>query len=167
MNGDKKHRGLRRYYKKLSTENFLERMTWLDFENTWLDNWKINFDNYAYGNNSFKRRKSHLDKLFRHFELFEEKVKYLKTEFQLYAIILDFDSYNDAIFLHTPNPNGTPFPIPYKDLQKDTTLKNSHLIDYLNELNGYEKLYGINQKYYGKYNEAFCLLFKKNVGVQF
>lgn len=162
MNGIKKHRGQKRYYKKLATENDFDKATWLDFDNpeTWFDNWHLHFDWKGYGNNSFKRRKPHLDKLFRHFELLVDKTKQLKTDFQLYSILLDFDSYNDALFLHTPNSNNTQFPFKISDLQLTTTLTNRQLNDYIDNLDGYEKLYG-------QADEAFCLIFKKNVGQPF
>lgn len=162
MNGIKKHRGLKRYYKNLAIENDLDKSTWLDFDNpdTWFDNWHLHFDWKGYGNNSFKRRKPHLDKLFRHFDLLAEKTKQLKTDFQLYSIILDFDSYSDALFLHTPNPNNCQFPFKISDLKLTTTLTNQQLNDYINNLDGYEKLYGCA-------DEAFCLLFKKNIGQSF
>ena len=46
MNGIRKHRGLKRYYKNLATENDLDKATWLDFDNpkTWFDNWHLHFD---------------------------------------------------------------------------------------------------------------------------
>lgn len=162
MNGIKKHRGLKRYYKNLATENDLDNATWLDFDNseTWFDNWHLHFDWKGYGNDSFKKRKPHLDKLFRHFDLLVDKTKQLKTDFQLYSILLDFDSYSDALFLHTPNPNNSQFPFKISDLQLTTTLANQQLNDYIDNLNGYEKLYG-------QADEAFCLLFKKNVGQPF
>lgn len=162
MNGIKKHRGLKRYYKKLATENDLDKVTWLDFNNpdTWFDNWHLHFDRKGYGNESFKRRKPHLDKLFRHFDLLVDKTKQLKTDFQLYSIILDFGSYTDALFLHTPNPNNSQFPFKIVDLQMTTTLTNQELNEYINNQDSYEKLYGYA-------DEAFCLLFKKNVGKPF
>ena len=162
MNGIKKHRGLKRYYKNLATENDLDKATWLDFESpeTWFDNWHLHFDWKGYGNDSFKRRKPHLDKLFRHFDLLVDKTKQLKTEFQLYAILLDFDSYSDALFLHTPNPNNSQFPFKISDLQSTTTLTNRQLNEYIDNLDGYVKLYG-------QAEEAFCLIFKKNVGQSF
>lgn len=158
----RKHRGLKRYYKNLATENDLDEATWLDFDNpeTWFDNWHLHFDWKGYGNDSFKRRKPHLDKLFRHFDLLVDKTKHLKKDFQLYSILLDFDSYSDALFLHTPNPNNSQFPFKISDLQLTTTLTNKQLNDYINNLDGYEKLYG-------KAEEAFCLIFKKYVGQPF
>jgi len=158
----KKHRGQKRYYRKLAIANDLDRVTWLDFKDpkSWFDNWHLHFDSKGYGNHSFKSRKPHLDKLFRHFEILADKTKELKKEFQLYSVILDFDSYSDALFLHTPNPTKSQFPFSISDLQKTTTLTNKRLNEYLNNLVGYEKLYG-------KAGEAFSLIYKKGVGIPF
>ncbi len=162
MNGIRKHRGLKRYYRNLAIKNDLDKATWLAFDNpqTWVDNWHLHFDWKGYGNISFKRRKPHLDKLLRHFDILVDRTKKLKTDFQLYAVLLDMDSSNDALFLHTPNPNNSQFPFQISDLQSTSTLTNKQLNDYINCLGGYEKLYG-------KADEAFCLIFKKNVGQPF
>ena len=158
----KHQRGKRRYYRNLSIQNSFDKMSWLDFKSsdTWFDNWHIHFDNRGYGNNSFNRRKPHLDKLFRHFYYLIDLTKDLKTDFQLYSIILDYDSYSDALFLHTPNPNNSQFPFNIKDLKSNSTLKNEQLNKYIDSLNGFEKLYG-------QADEAFCLLYKKEIGVGF
>ncbi len=158
----KRHRGLRRYYRNLSIQNDFKKLTWLDFENpnTWTNNWHIHFDFYGYGNNCFKRRKPHLDKLFRHFDLLVDLTKKGKSDFQLYTIILDFNSHNDALFLHTPNPNNSQFPFTIDSLKLDSTLQNKQLNDYIDNLSGYKKLYG-------KAGEPFCLLYKKDIGIGF
>jgi hypothetical protein len=67
---------------------------------------------------------------------------------------------DDALFLHTPNPNNSQFQFEISDLQLTSTLTNKQLNDYINNLEGYEKLYG-------KADEAFCLIFKNNVGQPF
>ena len=89
-----------------------------------------------------------------------EKTKQLRTDFQLYAILLDYDSFSDALFLHTPNPNNRQFQFKISDLQLETTLTNRPLQKYINNLEGYEKRYG-------QADEGFCLIFKKNVGQAF
>ncbi len=158
----KKHRGLKRYYKNLSIENDFNKPACPDFDNTetWSENWHLHFDWRGYGNNSFKRRKPHLDKLFRHFDFLVERTKNLKTDFQLYSILLDYKSSNDALFLHNLNPSNSQFLFQISDLQSTSTLTNKPLCDYINSLEGYEKLYG-------NAGEAFCLIFKKNVGYPF
>ncbi|MDB5091008.1 MAG: hypothetical protein JWR09_5002 [Mucilaginibacter sp.] len=158
----KKHRGLKRYYKNLAIKNDFDKMDWLELDNpeSWVDNWHLHFDWKGYGNNSFKRRKPHLDKLFRHFNILVEKTKNLKTGFQLYTILLDSGSDSDALFLHTPNQNNSQFSFQISDLQLTTTLTNTPLNDYIDQLVGYEKMYG-------QADEAFCLIFKENVGQSF
>ena len=157
----KKLRGLKKYYKRLETENDLKKATWFDLDdpNAWFDNWHLHFDWKGLGNGSFRKRKPHLDKLFRHFEILLEETKKLKKDFQLYAVILDYDSYSDALFLHTQNPNHDNFPYQYETLSKKSTLKNKKLEDYLNELKDFEK-------YYGSAEENFCVIFKLNVGIE-
>ena len=98
--------------------------------------------------------------LFRHFDFLVDKTKRLEPCFQLYAILLDFDSYSDALFFHNINPTNSRFTFKIADLQESTTLKNKELNEYIAHLEGYEKLYG-------QAGEAFCLLFKKNVGHPF
>ena len=163
MEGFKKHRGLKRYYKDLAIKNDFHEIVYLELDrpNTWFDNWHLHFDWKGYGNNSFKRRKPHLDKLFRHFDILVERTKNLKVDFQLYAILLDYESESDALFLHIANPNNSQFPFKISDLKLTTTLKNQGLNDYLDHLAGYEKMYGSAAE------EGFCLLFKRNIGQPF
>ena len=156
----KKHRGGKRYYRNLAIQNDFKKWEWLDFSrnpDNWFDCWHWHCDWKGYGNLSFKRRKPHLEKLFRHFEILAENTKYLKSEFQLFILLLDFDSHSDAIYLHTPNPNNSEFPIKWKDVSQTNTLTNTELRNHIEQLSGYEKLYG-------KAEEAFCILYRKNVG---
>lgn len=157
----KRDRGLKRYYRNLSLQNDFDKMTWLDLNNPdiWFDNWHTHFDWNGFGNYSFKRRKPHLDKLFRHFELLTDMTKNMKVDFQLYSMLFDFDSSSDSLFLHTPNPNKSQFPLNIENLEQNSTLQNKELNEYIESLNGYKKLYG-------KADEAFCLLYKENIGVK-
>jgi hypothetical protein len=115
-----RQRGLKRYYHNLATQvefersglkiNFEDPMAWLKY-----DHW--HFDRKALGNNSFKRRKPHLDKLFRHFDFLVEKTANCKFDFQPYSVLLDFDSSADALFLHKPDENNCQFPFKIKSFQ--------------------------------------------------
>ena len=155
MNGLKKHRGLKRYYKNIAIENDFDKIKWLDFDNpnTLNKDWHLHLDWYGYGNNSFKRRKPHLDKLFRHFDILVDRTKNWKLDFQLYTILLDFHSSSDVLFFHTPNPTNGRFIFKVSGLQLTKTLTNCQLNEYIDNLDGYEKLYG-------QAGEAFCLIFK-------
>jgi hypothetical protein len=159
----KRRRGLKRYYRNLTIQNDFERSTWkVNFNNpnATFDKWHWHFDWRGLGNKSFKRRQPHLDKLFRHFDFLADKTQILKSGFQLYALLLDFDSSSDALFLHTPNVNNSQFPFKIEELSKNTTLTNKELDDYVEKLNGYEKLYG-------RADQNFCLLSKKDIGQSF
>jgi len=158
MRGFKKHRGLKRYYKNLAIINDLEKNDWLDFDNP-NGHWHLHFDYWGYGDNSFKKRKPHLDKLFRHFDLLADETKNLKIEFQLCAVLLDYHSRSDALFLQSPTINNQ-FSFKFSDLKSTTTLTNKSLNDYIDDLVGYEKRYG-------QAEEAFCFIFKANVGQPF
>jgi len=155
----KKQRGLRRYYQKLASQNDFEMMSHLDFDgsDTWFNLWHHHFDWKGYGNHSFKSRKPHLDKLFRHFDLLAEKTKALKSDFQLFAFLHDQDSFNDSLYLHTQNRNEDNFPVQIPNLSHESQLKNTDLQHYLDNLVGYHVLYG-------KSEEGFCVVFKDGVG---
>jgi hypothetical protein len=146
----KKHRGLKRYYKSLATQNDFAKLARVDGQH-------FHFDRYGYGNNSFKRRKPHLDKLFRHFDLLAEQSQNL-INIQIYAVILDFNSTSDALFLQKPSTDNWPFLFKVEQLSKASTLSNDLLDNYIFNLEGYQKLYG-------KADEAFCVLYKINLGL--
>jgi hypothetical protein len=162
MMGFKKQRGLKRYYKNLAIKIDLDQIKRVEIDNPkpWFKSQHLHFDWNGYGNNSFKSRKPHLDKLFRHFDILVEKTENLKKDFQLYVVLCDYHSASDALFLHTPDPDNGQFSFKISDLQRTTTLKNKSLNDYLDHLGGYEKRYG-------QADEAFCVLYRKNVGQPF
>jgi len=153
----KKHRGLKRYYKNLVTQNDFLKADLANLNSTEFNNQHLHFDLRGYGNDSFKRREPHLDKLFRHFEVLADRSQDLK-HLQVYAVVLDFDSSSDALFLQKPMFDNSQFPFKVDKLSKTSTLTNDLLNYYISNLKGYQKLYG-------KADEAFCLLYKSNVGL--
>jgi len=158
----KKLRGLKRYYQKLEHQNEFDKITELNLDDaqTWPKYWHLHFDHYGLGDRSFRKRKPHLDKLFRHFDFLVERTSRLKFEFQLYAVILDFHSGSDALFLHLPDFDNQQFPFKLEELSIESMLKNGALDEYIGRLNGYEKLYGHAM-------QGFCLLYKKDIGLPF
>jgi hypothetical protein len=154
MKGYRKHRGLRRYYRNLNSRVDLE-FNWDDFFNP-NGELHFHFDWRGYGNNSFARRRPHLDMLFRHFDILVDRTKELDVKFQLYALINNDHSRSYALYFHRPDP----LLFDTSNLQTTTTLTNEPLNNYINNLQGYEKRYG-------KWHEEFCLLFKVNIGQPF
>jgi hypothetical protein len=154
----RKHRGLKRYYKNLSTKNNdWSGLNFTDPEKSWFDLRHTHFDWRGYGNSSFKRRKPHLDKLFRHFDLLAERAKALKTDYQIWITLLDHDSSGDALFLHTPNPNRDNFPYKIEGLSPEDNLTNKALSEYVNSLHGYKILFG-------SADESYCVIYKNKIG---
>jgi hypothetical protein len=158
----KKQRGQRRYYKKLTWESNSDVFSELNLAepNSWPKNWHYHFDYKGYGNNNFKKRKPHLDQLFRYFDVLAKETKQIKADFQLYIVLLDYSSNDDALFFHKPNPGNSQFPFKIVDLRPTSTLLNKSLNNYIGQLSGFEKRYGCA-------SQAFCLLFKKDVGKSF
>lgn len=158
----KKHRGLRKYYKRLEYENEFNKYALpnLSSQRGYDKYWHLHFDPIGYGDHSFKRRKPHLDKLFRHFTLLARDTKPTVENFRLYAVILDHSSHNDALFMHAVDANDSHFPFKVKDLSAKSTFTNAALHHYIEELEGYEKWYGVAQ-------EAFCLLWSNKAGLPF
>lgn len=154
----RKHRGLKRYYKNLQTKtNDWSGLNFTDPDKAWFNLWHTHFDWRGYGNNSFKRRKPHLDKLFKHFDILQEKAKSLKTDYQIWVTLLDYDSNSDALFLHTPNPKEDNFPWGIKNLTQTNNLTNTELAHYVNNLSGYKILFG-------QADENYCVIYKENIG---
>lgn len=163
----KKHRGLKRYYKRLSEINDFESgITWPDFKkpDLWFDYWHVHYDDYGYGNTSFKRRKPHLDMLFRHYTIAANIMLQTHSDFQLWIFVNEFTSQDDALYFHTPNPNDSEFPHTYSNLSLECNFKNQELIMYLEELTGFKTLYG---EYFteDKPAERFCALCRDDIGL--
>jgi hypothetical protein len=157
----RKHRGLKRYYKNLKTQIDLDKSTGLNFsdpDKSWFDLWHVHFDNYGYGDKSFKKREPHLDKLFRHFDILSNKAKILNREYQIWITILDYESYDDALFLHTANPNQDNFPYKISGLSEKSNFTNSKLVEYLKKYPTYKMMYGVA-------DENYCVIYKDNIGV--
>ena len=153
----KRHRGLKRYYENLSTQVDFDKYIELKFDDPsgWPTNLHLHFDWNGYGNNRFKRREPHLDKLFRHFDLMAEKINGTPFNYNLYAVILDNESSSDALFMNHADWVNDQLGFKPESLSIVNTLKNTALKNYIDNLGGYEKLYGVA-------GEAFCMLYKKD-----
>jgi hypothetical protein len=65
------------------------------------------------GNKSSEKRKSSLRGLIRTFNSVERQVKSWEKPHQIWIIVDPADSGQDAIYLHTPNPNKKNYPYEY------------------------------------------------------
>lgn len=125
----KKKRGLRKYYRNLE-KSFDKSILTVTGENAWFDFYHFHIDNTGLGNKSWNSRKQHLDALF----LIAEKVESLMREydkpFQFWIEVYDHESWDDAIYIHSENPNQSNFPTSLV-FDKDVDVTNTKLKDYL------------------------------------
>ena len=76
----------------------------------WWDMWHFHADWHGWGNLSWSYRRRFLEALVIIFRKVASVGPQLSTPFQSWMMLADDDAGGDATFLHTPNPNGTPFP---------------------------------------------------------
>ena len=102
-------RGQRRYFRHLArtAEGFdpgLTPASWADFSHVHLD-WE------GWGNRRWRYRRAHLEALVRVYRRFASQAPQLERPFQLWLFLSGRDAGEDAVYFHTPNPNGTAFPL--------------------------------------------------------
>ena len=76
----------------------------------WCDFWHTHFDWEGFGNLSWTHRRRHLTALLRALSRARAELSSTNAEYQLFAMVFPDSSADDAIFVHTSNPNGTTFP---------------------------------------------------------
>jgi hypothetical protein len=102
----RKVRGRRRYYRALhrDAETFaVQASGWYDYMH-WHAGWS------GIGNLRWKERREHLAALFLMFRRLFDEVRDWSTPHQVWLQIDAYDSSQDAVYLHTPNPNAENFP---------------------------------------------------------
>jgi hypothetical protein len=110
----KRFSGKKNYYRRLKKTECNINV------NSWLDLWHQHVDWRGYGNINWHHRKKHLDALIALYLLLMQKLERRKDPYQLFGLITMTDSTQDAIYLHTENPNSSAFPF----VAKDTIIMN-------------------------------------------
>ena len=77
----------------------------------WCDLFHQHLDWDGFGNLSWRHRRRHLAVLLHAFRRAQVELASFPGPYQVFASITPDDSANDAVYVHTPNPNGTPFPM--------------------------------------------------------
>jgi hypothetical protein len=77
---------------------------------SWFDLWHRHVDWEGGGRLSRQHRNFELWALFKTLHRFERETHHLRERCQVFAYLYEQDSGSDAVYVHTPNPNGTPFP---------------------------------------------------------
>lgn len=86
----------------------LDRKKWCDF-------WHTHFDWDGFGNLGWLDRRRHLNALLTALTCARKELSSQQTPFQLFATIHPKSSTDDAIYVHTANPNGHEFPHGFAD----------------------------------------------------
>ena len=89
----------------------------LDFtcgENSWFDFWHTHLDWRGKGNKSFTVRLKYLKELLNEFENLNKQLIDYPNSFQIWIVIDETDSGEDAVYIHTKNPNSDNFPLKIK-----------------------------------------------------
>ncbi len=107
----KKFRGKRRYFKNLELEfNSFSSPAYID-PDVWFNDWHEHPDFSGYGNASLRIRKAHLRIALSALQNMRQKLAEKQIEHQLYITIVLEDASQDALHVHSTNPDGTPFPL--------------------------------------------------------
>lgn len=112
-------------------------MNKLDFSggpNSWFDLWHTHFDWEGDGNKSWKKRVAYLEELLKQYQSLKKKLSTYPKEYQLWIAIYELDSSQDAVYIHTKNPNADNFPLKVKG-DKHIKTKNKDLRKFLEEAN--------------------------------
>ena len=104
----RKVRGQRRYYGNLA--RVVDRVFVHD---DWYAHRHWHVDRHGLGNVSWPARRAHLVVLFALFRRVLELAKARTNPYQCFVVIEPYDSAQDAVYIHSPNPNGEEFPIPF------------------------------------------------------
>jgi hypothetical protein len=99
----------------------------LDFTggtNSWFDFWHTHIDWNGEGNKSFEIRHKYLLELLSEFEKIKSELKKYPNDFQTWIVIDETDSSEDAIYIHTKNPNEENFPLKMENKKWECENKN-------------------------------------------
>lgn len=94
----------------------------------WFDYWHTHLDWEGKGNVRPENRGRALTLTYQFLKLAEGLTQHRNNEVQCFAIVKP-NTGDNAVYLHSANPNGTPFPHPYLDVQWGVT--NAAFIDVI------------------------------------
>jgi hypothetical protein len=77
----------------------------------WCDYSHQHFDWDGFGNRSWLDRRRHFAALLHAFRRAQVELSTYPGEYQVFVCVTPDDSASDAVYIHTPNPNKTPFPM--------------------------------------------------------
>ncbi|KAA5531798.1 hypothetical protein [Paenimyroides baculatum] len=103
---------------------------------SWFDLWHIHTDFEGEGNTDFVTRRTSLDKLLQEYKRYKCELEKYPHPYQIFMIIDENDSSEDAVYIHTKNPNSDNFPLKI-EAGKDWTCTNKQLAEFMKQTNFY------------------------------
>ncbi|WEG14483.1 hypothetical protein PU629_09050 [Pullulanibacillus sp. KACC 23026] len=112
----KKFRGKKRYFRNLwkkvnSFQLELDKVSWFDF-------YHIHLDWYGVGNESIKLRREHFKAYLTLYKKVLDKLETFDKPYQSWILWDGGDAGQDAVYIHTPNPNENNFPLTLEKLNE-------------------------------------------------
>ena len=80
---------------------------------SWFDWWHTHPETFGRGNKSHRARHKALERLRGVYSDVSRSLSQFKKPYQTWVLISQADSGADAVYIHTPNPNGSTFPNPF------------------------------------------------------
>ena len=111
----KRFRHARRYYRALQRDTGALRV---DIDG-WFEYWHTHPDWRGEGNRGARDRRRHLAAGFTLFRRLLEQAAQARGPVQVFMLVDALDSSQDAVYVHTPNPNRDNFPMRYENVAWD------------------------------------------------
>jgi len=97
-------------------------------EKSWFDLWHTHADWKGDGNNDWLTREKFIGELVDFYMDLKSKMKDFPRDYQLFILIIEEDSSQDSVYIHSKNPNDDNFPLKITKAEnfvvKDRKLKN-------------------------------------------
>ena len=116
----KKFRGKKRYFRNIWRRVNSFRLE-LDSD-SWFDFYHIHLDWEGVGNESVKIRREHIKAYFALYKKVLDELKMFDKPYQCWLFLDDDDAGQDAVFVHSPNPNKDNFPLKIEKLNWESNI---------------------------------------------
>ena len=113
-----------------SPEEIIEELDLSGGKDSWFDFWHTHLDWEGEGNNNWNVRESYLTALLKLYGLVCKRLKVYPFPFQVWIDIYEEDSSQDAVYVHTKNPNRNNFPHAF-DADNNPIYKNENLKEFI------------------------------------
>jgi len=86
-------------------------------EKSWFDLWHTHLDWHGESSTDWEKRNRHFENLDQLYQLLKAKLQSYPKQYQLWILVDPSKTSEDAVYIHTPNPNAQNFPLRLRALQ--------------------------------------------------